>query len=56
MAINVIDSENRVLAPTNKLKWVEKMVFKETAKYVNNDPPTIQLNYAVPEPKRDPRR
>lgn len=55
MAINVIDSENRILAPTMQKGWVNKLIKQGKAKYISKEPPTIQLNYAVVEVKKSKR-
>lgn len=53
MLIFVKDSRNRVLYPTTKVDWAEKLVKRGKAKWIRRKVIILQLNYVVKEPPRD---
>ena len=53
MIIFVSDSRNRVLAPTVKMKWVNKMIRERKARFIKGPILRIQLTYPVLEDARD---
>ena len=53
MIIFITDSRNRVLAPTIKMRWVNKMIRQRKARFIKGPILRIQLTYPVLESARD---